>query len=59
MAEEETGQEKSEEPTAKRLQDAREKGDVARSKELTTTVLLLAAAGGILVFGAQIATDLE
>lgn len=59
MAEEETGQEKSEEPTAKRLEDAREKGDVARSKELTTTILLLAAAGGMLVFGQQIATDLQ
>ncbi len=57
MAEEETGQEKSEEPTAKRLEDAREKGDVARSKELTTTILLLAAAGGLLFFGAQVASD--
>lgn len=59
MAEEETGQEKSEEPTTKRVQDARDKGDIARSKELTTTVLLLAAAGGMMVFGGQIAGDLE
>ncbi len=58
MAEEETGQEKSEEPTSKRLQDARDKGDIARSRELTTTVLLLAAAGGLLVFGADIAADM-
>lgn len=59
MAEEETGQEKSEEPTSKRVQDARDKGDIARSKELTTTVLLLAAAGGMMVFGGQIAGDLQ
>lgn len=59
MAEEETGQEKSEEPTAKRLQDARDKGDIARSKELTTAILLIAAAGGMLVFGGNIAGDLE
>ncbi len=58
MAEEETGQEKTEEPTAKRLQDAREKGDIARSRELTTTIVLLAASGGLLVFGAGIAADL-
>ncbi|WP_207062440.1 flagellar biosynthesis protein FlhB [Motiliproteus sp. SC1-56] len=59
MAESESGQEKTEEPTAKRLQDAREKGDIARSKELTTTVLLMAAAAGLMVFGTQIAADLE
>lgn len=59
MAESDSGQEKTEEPTAKRQQDAREKGDIARSKELTTTVLLLAAAGGLLVFGARIARDMK
>jgi len=56
---EETGQEKTEEPTAKRLREAREKGDVPRSKELTTTVLLLAAALSAYLFGAQIARQLS
>lgn len=56
---EDSGQEKSEEPTAKRLRDAREKGDIVRSRELTTTVLLLAASGGLLVFGGQIGLGLE
>ncbi|WP_432697742.1 flagellar biosynthesis protein FlhB [Marinobacterium sp. YM272] len=51
---EETGQEKTEEPTAKRLRDAREKGDVPRSKELTTTILLLAAVLAAFIFGAQV-----
>tara|TARA_R110002094_G_scaffold4037_1_gene12516 strand:- start:569 stop:1702 length:1134 start_codon:yes stop_codon:yes gene_type:complete len=59
MAEEETGQEKTEEPTPKRLKDAREKGDIARSKELTTTVLLLASAVGMMVFGPRIALGFE
>ncbi|WP_271271755.1 flagellar biosynthesis protein FlhB [Aliamphritea hakodatensis] len=48
---EESGQEKTEEPTPKRLKDAKEKGDIARSKELATTVSLLAAAFGALMLG--------
>ena len=52
---EETGQEKTEEPTSKRLQEAREKGDIPRSKELTTTILLLAAGLAALMFGGQVA----
>ncbi len=56
---EDSGQEKTEEPTAKRMRDAREKGDIVRSRELTTTVLLLAASGGLLVFGGEIGLGLE
>jgi flagellar biosynthesis protein FlhB len=41
MAENENGQEQSEEPTAKRLRDAREKGQVARSREFNTLVILV------------------
>ncbi|WP_432471990.1 flagellar biosynthesis protein FlhB [Amphritea sp. HPY] len=52
---EDSGQEKTEEPTPKRLQDAKDKGDVARSKELATTVLLLASAAAALMFGGQVA----
>ena len=52
---EESGQEKTEEPTAKRLRDAKEKGDIARSKELATTVLLLSAAAAAMMFGGQVA----
>lgn len=52
---EETGQEKTEEPTAKRLREAREKGDVPRSKELTTTILLFAAVAAAFIFGGQVA----
>ncbi|MCP8689408.1 flagellar biosynthesis protein FlhB [Marinobacterium sedimentorum] len=52
---EETGQEKTEEPTPKRIREAREKGDVPRSKELGATVLLLAAAASALMFGDLVA----
>ena len=33
--------EKTEEPTAKKLSDARKKGQVAKSKEVTTAAMLL------------------
>ncbi|RTE66838.1 flagellar type III secretion system protein FlhB [Amphritea opalescens] len=52
---EDSGQEKTEEPTSKRLRDAKEKGDVARSKELGTTILLLAAAAAAMMFGGEVA----
>lgn len=42
MAENENGQEQTEQPTAKRLREAREKGQVARSREFNTLVILLA-----------------
>ena len=41
MAENEDGQEKSEEPTAKRLQDSKRKGQIARSRELNTMAITL------------------
>nr|WP_067287567.1 flagellar biosynthesis protein FlhB [Marinobacterium profundum] len=52
---EETGQEKTEDPTPKRIREAREKGDVPRSKELGATVLLLSAAASALIFGDLVA----
>ncbi len=51
MAENSDGQEKTEDPTPKRLQDARNKGQVARSRELTTMAMMMAAAGAFLFFG--------
>ncbi|MCC5857872.1 MAG: flagellar biosynthesis protein FlhB [Ectothiorhodospiraceae bacterium] len=52
MAEEnENGQEKTEQPTPKRLQDAKEKGQVPRSRELNTTVIMVLGAAGLLLFG--------
>ncbi len=45
MAEASSGQERTEEASAKRLQEARERGQLARSRELTTMLLLFAVAG--------------
>jgi flagellar biosynthetic protein FlhB len=53
MAEEDSSQEKTEEPTTKKLEKAREDGQVARSKELNTLVVLLAGSLSILTFGAM------
>lgn len=52
MAEEnKDGQEKTEQATPKRRQDARKKGDVPRSKELTTSGVMLTASAALLVLG--------
>lgn len=58
MAESSDGQEKTEDPTPKKLREAREKGQVARSRELTTTVMLMTASLGLLVFGPTIVAGL-
>lgn len=42
MAEESSGQEKTESPTTRRLQEARKKGDVAKSMEVPSAAVLLA-----------------
>lgn len=51
MAENEDGQERSEQATGKRLEDARKKGQIARSKELNTAAVTLVSAGMLLVTG--------
>lgn len=51
MAEHEDGQERTEQPTERRLQRAREQGQVARSRELANLGLLLTAAAGLMVLG--------
>ena len=48
MAENQDGTEKTEEASAKRLIDAREKGQVAKSQDVTTAGILLI--GGVVVF---------
>ena len=59
MAEEENGQEKTEDATLKRQEKAREDGQVARSRELGTTLLLMTGAISILLFGADLAGRLQ
>ena len=58
MAEEQTGQERTEQPTERRLQEARKKGQVPRSKELNTMLSLLLASISLLIFGGYISQNL-
>ena len=55
----ETGQERTEQATPKRLREAREKGQVPRSKELNSMALLMAAAGGFLLMGETVLTGMQ
>ena len=50
---------KTEEPTGKRLADARKKGQIPRSKELNTFVALMTASVMMLFVGGSIATGLK
>ena len=51
MAESDSGQERTEEPTSKRLKESRDKGQVARSRELNTLAVVMVAAVGLLMLG--------
>ena len=55
---EDSGQERTEEPTAKRQKESREKGQVARSKELNTQAVGMVAAVGLLMLGPRLAQRL-
>ena len=59
MAENQEGQEKSEQPTEKRLREAREKGQVPRSKELASVLMMLAAGTYFLVLGPSVMTRFD
>ncbi len=58
MAENSDGSEKTEEPTSKRLEDARKKGQIPRSKELTTVLMTLSAAIFLLMYGGVMIQDI-
>lgn len=52
MAEQNEGADKTEKPTSKKLKDARKEGNVAKSRELTSTVLIMGwLTGGWLLMG--------
>ncbi len=59
MAENADGSEKSEEPTEKKLREAKEKGQVPRSRELTTLLLTLSAALFFMFYGKEMIADFE
>lgn len=51
MAENENGQEKTEQPSEKRLREAREKGNVPRSRELSTVAVFGSGVAALLAMG--------
>ncbi len=53
MAENQDGTEKTEEPTEKRLRESREKGQIPRSRDLNTFVMLIMSAVCFLTLGAE------
>lgn len=57
MADTDSG-EREEAATPKRLKEARDKGQIARSKELTTALLLMAAATALYTFSSTIGSDI-
>lgn len=59
MQENDTGQQKTEQPTPKRLDKAREDGQVARSRELCTSLLLIFGALSLFFFGSLMAIKLQ
>jgi flagellar biosynthesis protein FlhB len=58
MAENENGQDQTEQPTQKRLDEARRSGQVPRSRELTTAAVVLIAGIGLRFSGAGMAAGL-
>src|SRR5215831_8469428 len=58
MADDRDPSQQTEEPTAKRLEQAREHGDVVKSAELTTFILLGGGTLGIAMFGKYAALSL-
>ena len=59
MAEEEQGQEKTEEATPRKLEKAREEGQVARSRELGSVAIVAFGAAAALFVAPDIALDLK
>jgi flagellar biosynthetic protein FlhB len=55
---EESGQERTEEPTPKRLEDARRKGQIPRSRELNTLAVLMAGVVGLGIFSRSLGEGL-
>ncbi|MFC3907983.1 flagellar biosynthesis protein FlhB [Legionella dresdenensis] len=60
MAEEdsEQSQERTEEPSAKRLKESRDKGQIARSKDFNATVILMFSGAAFLIFGGSLSNQL-
>ena len=51
MAENDNSQEKTEQPTPKKLREARQQGQVPRSRELNSMAIMIAGAAGLMLLG--------
>lgn len=58
MADDDSAQEKTEEATPRRQEKAREEGQIPRSRDLTTSAVLIMGTVGIWVFGGKVADTL-
>jgi flagellar biosynthetic protein FlhB len=58
MAEEEDQSQKTEEPTQKKLEDARKKGQVATSREINNALMISSAAAFVAILAPDVADDL-
>ncbi len=58
MADDKQQQDKTEQATPKRIEDARKKGDVPRSKELSTSLVMISGASGLLLLGGGVGSEL-
>lgn len=59
MAEGDSSQEKTEEPTARKLEKAKQDGQIPRSKELSTSLILIVGTLGLWVFGSYLYTGIK
>ena len=59
MAENESGQEKTEQATEKRLRESREKGQTPRSKDLNSTAIMIFGGFGLMIFGPDLIDQLK
>ena len=58
MSENDSGAEKTLDPTEKRIRESRERGEVARSKELTTAAVTITASVALLMSGRSVGVQL-
>jgi len=59
MADEQDQAERTEQATPKRLEEARKKGDIPRSRELSTAAVMMTAGVGMYLLGATVGTGLS
>ena len=59
MADNQDGQEKTEQPTAKRLDEAKKKGQIPRSRELNTMVVTLTGVVALALMSGHLGSSLQ